>query len=360
MIIKLNYKLKTTSERVGFIKELLLRDFDDLAIPARQCEIMANYILSPLTKKDKKARFILYPNRELTINKRETSLESIFSKFSGEGNEDAAYAIFNQDKNQYLCQKNTITAQNIAEVPGLIELRKSIEDFKTLMPTLTGKNRQICQKLLIQMQKDQYFLKDTFYQPPARARSRTASSVWSVDLTEHITFNEDNEPVSDGKLTLFNPKHVAAVLNCYSSLKEECEDHFNSDMYYFLLDFDKIADAALQNFPVLEEIVTLKVDGLSASQIQMALIEKFEVNITAHRLSYLWRRRIPKLISEKAKENYLLWYYTYEEQGKWKKCSRCGQIKLMHNRFFSKNNTSKDGYYSICKCCRNKKDKKGW
>jgi hypothetical protein len=46
---------------------------------------------------------------------------------------------------------------------------------------------------------------------------------------------------------------------------------------------------------------------------------------------------------------------TNEEYGKWKKCSRCGQIKLANNRFFSKNSTSKDGFYSICKCCRNKK-----
>ncbi len=54
---------------------------------------------------------------------------------------------------------------------------------------------------------------------------------------------------------------------------------------------------------------------------------------------------------------YLLWYYTFVEYGKWKRCSRCGQIKLAHNRFFSKNKTSKDGWYSICKCCRNAKTK---
>ena len=45
----------------------------------------------------------------------------------------------------------------------------------------------------------------------------------------------------------------------------------------------------------------------------------------------------------------------YVKPGKWKKCSRCGQIKLAHNNFFSKNKTSKDHFYSICKCCRNKK-----
>nr|DAL81174.1 MAG TPA: Stc1 domain [Bacteriophage sp.] len=38
-----------------------------------------------------------------------------------------------------------------------------------------------------------------------------------------------------------------------------------------------------------------------------------------------------------------------------KKCSKCGQLKPAHNQFFSKNKTSKDGLYSICKRCRNKK-----
>jgi hypothetical protein len=45
------------------------------------------------------------------------------------------------------------------------------------------------------------------------------------------------------------------------------------------------------------------------------------------------------------------------EKGKYKRCSRCGQIKLAHNKYFSKNKTSKDGFYSICKVCRNAKTK---
>ena len=65
--------------------------------------------------------------------------------------------------------------------------------------------------------------------------------------------------------------------------------------------------------------------------------------------------KIPKLIASTAEDDYLDWYYMNVEKGKYKKCSRCGQIKLAHNKYFSKNKTSKDGFYSICKCCRNKK-----
>jgi hypothetical protein len=88
------------------------------------------------------------------------------------------------------------------------------------------------------------------------------------------------------------------------------------------------------------------------------LKEKHNIYHTVEYISSLWRNKIPKLIAEQEKENFLLWYYTFEEKGQWKKCSKCGQIKLAHNRFFSKNNTAKDGWYSQCKACRNSKNKK--
>jgi nitrate/TMAO reductase-like tetraheme cytochrome c subunit len=56
-----------------------------------------------------------------------------------------------------------------------------------------------------------------------------------------------------------------------------------------------------------------------------------------------------------AEDEFLNWYYLNEEKGVYKRCSRCGQIKLAHNKYFSKNKTSKDGFYSICKECRNRK-----
>jgi uncharacterized OB-fold protein len=62
------------------------------------------------------------------------------------------------------------------------------------------------------------------------------------------------------------------------------------------------------------------------------------------------------MIAATAKDRFLDWYYLSEERGVYKKCNRCGQIKLARNEYFSKNRTSKDGWYSICKECRNKKN----
>ena len=104
-------------------------------------------------------------------------------------------------------------------------------------------------------------------------------------------------------------------------------------------------------------LVQCKIDGMQNAQIRDVLLEEFGIEHSLEYISSLWRNKIPKLIASAAEDQYLDWYYFNEEKGKYKKCSRCGQIKLAHNKYFSKNKTSKDGFYSICKCCRNSKGK---
>ena len=83
-------------------------------------------------------------------------------------------------------------------------------------------------------------------------------------------------------------------------------------------------------------------------------IEQQNVQHNEQYFSTLWRKKIPRLLAEQAQKNWLIWYYTNEEYGEWKTCGRCGETKLAHPLFFSRN-TSKDHYYSICKECRRKK-----
>jgi hypothetical protein len=75
-------------------------------------------------------------------------------------------------------------------------------------------------------------------------------------------------------------------------------------------------------------------------------------------ISTIWRKKIPAIIASVAEDQYLDWYYLEVEPGQYKRCTKCGQIKLAHNKYFSKNKTSKDGFYSICKECRRTKGKK--
>jgi hypothetical protein len=120
-------------------------------------------------------------------------------------------------------------------------------------------------------------------------------------------------------------------------------------------DFDIVCKMALQEHPMLERIVLYKIDGLQNVQIQEKLEEEFGIKHSLEYISSLWRKKIPLLIASAAEDQFLDWYYLNIEKGTYKKCSRCGEIKLAHNKYFSKNKTSKDKFYSICKDCRNKK-----
>ena len=76
---------------------------------------------------------------------------------------------------------------------------------------------------------------------------------------------------------------------------------------------------------------------------------EFGIKHSVEYISSLWRNKIPKLIAAAAEDEYLNWYYLNVEPGKYKKCSRCGQIKLAHNKYFSKNKTSKDIFLNYWK-----------
>ena len=124
-----------------------------------------------------------------------------------------------------------------------------------------------------------------------------------------------------------------------------------------MYDFDVVSEKALKDHPLYERIVEYKIDGLQNIDIQTKIYEEFGIKHSLEYISSLWRNKIPKMIASAAEDDYLYWYYQEIEPGKWKRCSRCGQVKLAHNKYFSKNKTSKDGFYSICKCCRNSKGK---
>jgi hypothetical protein len=291
----------------------------------------------------------------VTINKRETSFEGLISKF--ENGEDGIYNMIANDKNIIFTPKVSITPKDLEEIEPLRELRTAIEAVEEAEKKARGKRKFLLKKQLIEMRQDQYVIKSAYRKPVYCMNAIKSFS--SLDLSEEIYFNDKHLPVSTGKISLFEPKHVSALLCHYSKLKEAVWGRFNSDSYYLMEDLDNLVRSTLeQEYPLYFDLVVLKIDGKQNIEIQKILEEKHGIKHSVEYISSLWRNKIPKLLAEQEQENYLLWYYTQVERGKWKRCSRCGEIKLAHNRFFSKNKTSKDGFYSICKCCRNKKTKK--
>lgn len=352
--IKLDYSLKTPQERNELV-EKILKEAPSSQLTDKYLEILANYILdAAITKEDKKEKYITTNNRQVTIDKRETSYEELVSKF--ENGEDGVYNLINNDKNMYLTPKISITAEDLAEIPGMLELRDQIEKIEEQAKHTIGKNKYLLKKQAIEMRQQQYILKEMWRQPQ-HTRIACNTSGNHIEISDEVYFDANGEPTSDAIVTFFKPEHISAILCNYELLNVHLKHKYSSDFHYMMRDFKKLLREGLEPYPAYRTLVEAKIEGLTNAEIQKILIEKHDLHHTVEYISSLWRNKIPKILSEKAKEDYLIWYYTEVEYGTWKKCTRCGEVKLAHNRFFSKNNTSKDGFYSICKCCRNSKNK---
>lgn len=236
------------------------------------------------------------------------------------------------------------------------QLREGISKLEEKLKTASGKSAYIIKKTLIELRKDQYILKQS-YLPPVVPNVSLHTEKPSIKLEDTSYLDEDREIVVQG-ISLMNPNICSIILCNYSRLKEDSYGKFESDTYYLMETFDKTAEAALKDFPVYTRIVELKIDGLTNNQIQLAIQTEFGIKYSLEYISGLWRNKIPKLIAQVAKEEFLVWYYNLNALPL-KKCSQCEQFKPMNNLFFSFNNTSKDGFYSMCKKCRNRRTKNG-
>lgn len=326
MQLNLDYSVADPAYRKSIVDAICQEHADELT--DRNLESLADYLLMPT-----KQRTILTQNRSSTINKRETSLENLVSKF--ENGEDGIYQLIKSDKNAILSPPRKITEDDIKNIPFIQQVRQAISYFRAL-PT----RNYIVQQAIVDLSQTQYLIKNAFTKPI------TFNS---------LTFCKKPELPWDLFLDYKNPHHISALLKNYSKLKTLNYDNTQGYLYWILIDLERLIEKSLDS--TLFDITIAKIDGLSNLDIQEGLEYKYQKTYSIEYISSLFNNKIPRLIAEEAEKEELIWRHTYIEKGNWRKCNRCGQIKLLHPKFFSINNSSKTGFYSICKDCR--KTKKG-
>lgn len=344
-MLKLDYTLQTPEERNELVKQILE---DNPNPPAAYLEVLADYLCLCMEKQERKQRKLITDNRMATIGKRETSYEGLVSQL--ENGEDGIYNLINDNKNSIFQPKISITKKDLIEIPELIQVREAISDWEKRLQKAQGRDKYIIKKTIIDLRKDQYVIKSA-YRKPITATKLTRSR-YLLKMDDAFTFDEDGYVIPSG-ISLMNPKIVSIILCNYSGLKEAAWGEFEKDVWYLMYDFDKLADKALKNYPLYDRICEYKVDGLRNIQIQEKIQKEFGIKHSIEYISNLWRNKIPKIIASCAEDEFLNYYYLNEEKGRYKKCGRCGQVKLAHGKYFSKNPGAPDGFYSICKCCRN-------
>ena len=350
--LRLDYTIESPQERTELVKKIV-ESLPPQRLTNRYLEILANYIIFAMTKEQKKSKMINTENRMITINKRETSFEGLLTKF--ENGEDGIYnMIIENDKNVIFTPKIRITEEDVNEIPALKHLREAIKVVQEQEKKAKGKRKFLLKKQIIQMRQDQYVIKGSYRQPIYCLNA--IKNFNNMVFDEDITIKADGSIQDKSIISFMNPKHVSALLCNYSRLKQDCYGKFYTDGYFLMEDLDNLIQRTLKDkYPLYYSLLIYKIDGKQNAEIQRLLEKEHNVKHSVEYISSLWRNKIPRLIADQAEKEYLTWYYTIKERGRWKKCSRCGEIKLAHNKFFSKNNSSKDGFYSICKSCRNKK-----
>jgi len=349
----LDYSLETPEERVIYVKQLikLLPPLNNSSL-----KILADYILfihdRNQTKKERKEEHpILTPNREFTIDKRQVSYEGLIEKL--ENGEDGLYNMIRNDKTQILDPKDPISPEDIDNIPGIKECMDVILSLKKQLETASKYRRKQLNQAIIDTWKQAYIIKGNYNMVGHIKSASQIRTLASISIPEEIYLDENQIPHSDKPLSFLNPEHVSFLLCYYQILKQESWEDLHCDMRWHLIDLEDLAERALkEKYPMLWDILIWKVDGLTNEEIREKILQEYGEDHSEQYYSSLWRKRIPRLITEQFQKEYVEWYFTEKEYGYWKKCSKCGQIKLGHPLFYA-HNTSKDGWYSQCKECKN-------
>ena len=346
-LIKLDYTIESPEERKALVEKIIEENPD---LSSSYLEVLADYLILCMEKQEKKERKILTDNRLSTVNKRECSFEGLVSQL--ENGEDGIYNLINEDKNTIFQPKISITKHDLDTIPPLRQLREAIETWDAALKHTSGKDAYTMKKALIEMRKDQYIIKQA-YQRPIIPIKLTRGGSHFIPLDDKSYLTDEHQIVIQG-ISFMDPGVISAILCNYSKLKEDSSENFEADTWYLIQDFEKLCDKALENEPLYMRLVECKIDKMQNADIQKVLEAEFGIKHSLEYISSLWRNKIPKMIAAQAENDFLR--YEFQKRGlPFKKCSKCGQLKPAHNNFFSINRTAKDNFYSICKCCRNKK-----
>lgn len=358
--MKLDYSIKSLEERKSLVQDIV--DGDEF-LNQKQLGYLADYLLFTADSKQtgrekKKSHPIITKNREVTISKRQTSLEDTVASLSN--GEDGLYSMIVDDRNLLLDNRTPITQEDIDNIPGIKQNLETIETLKRQLERTDGRNRFAINQQIIATYKEIYSIKSSYMNTVAKVHVNSQiRHMAHMPLIENVTIDENGMPKSDGVISLLRPDHIAFLLKYYSKLKGECWDDVSSDMHWLLIDLeDLVVKTLLPDNEVLYDLLVWEIDGLTGAEIVRQMERKYGIVHSEQYFSTLWCKRIPKMVAETAQKKWLIWYYTYQhpEEGQWKICNTCGKRMLAHPLFFHKN-TSKDGFYSKCRECRSKKGK---
>lgn len=412
ILYKLDYDLKYADDRNNLVKKLLsenewiydlistkkmmsnhIKSKNDFLTEdteyGRIMDALADYIAHPkFRNKDEEEEFKKKQEeiKQKKINEKISKKKDYFNKKKMESikkkekNIDSTYMMKDNKVNDFgtkklqkkIFFKQTITDQDIKDFKEIRELNNYILKVGKELGYKQGLKGDQIKKLHQQIAKE----KGRLYLKAAREAYRDLSSeilkikemlrgtIYFKRLEKsHTAYDFDNDTgyvnekgeyilVSENKIELKKKEHLAALIKYYVDLKEKYKHKFNSSMWANLWVLDElIAESELAEDE--KWILNLNRQDINQREIAEECTKEFEKDYKQWYISSVLGNHIPSKVHKLSLDKYDDWLYTYKIKGKYKKCTKCGEIKLIsNNRYFSPDKRNADKFHSICRKCR--------
>ena len=369
--LKFDYSLNSCKERIDFVNEVLgMYEVDgvefyheyfdevydqekkngkiDIVISnsksqysesnvANSLEIIANYILA-MDKKENDVNYKIYTSEEL-FNKacQEFNLINNVARANGglatidnydkiTGAKCESFPIFQLPKNYKKVKDLKFETKDLKKYPPMKDYYDFYEYLKGESKRLWSKGkltkdeiirRGRINKIMVEVKKDMMEVKRQLQMP----------IIWKSPL-------KDEGGADYNELDMFDKNTVKELLRVHKQLD------LQDDLSCILVDLDNLIRKI--NFSERQyEILNMWRNGLETGVIAKNL------NIKPQTVTGSLNSAVD-LIIKQYEEDYENWYYLNISKGQYKKCSRCGEVKLI-SQFDKK---GKQGYQSRCKKCR--------
>lgn len=333
------YKTNVSHFKVNLTKEDSLSNKNNVT---QELEKIANYILfSPDGERiTKKTKYNFYTEKQLErVKNKEVSIEKIVNNISKSKTEpedfdpniyDEVLDFLIRQGNNYKHEiKQKISKKDLddEELKCVREYQDNIDRFKIQLDKLRNKNKD----------------------KPRQKKLMSILSSWKDDqvlckdkIKGTIYFKQplpDTTEIDYEQFDFFDKEHVLCLLKILPR-------DLTTDLGCLIYDLNKIIEECNLSDVDLKILKLYREEDSTQETIAKRLgIKQQYVSATLN--------KICNKIIKKFEEIYEDWYYLNICKGKYKKCSKCGEIKLVNKRYFYKHPNTKDGFEQNCKQCKN-------
>lgn len=319
--------IKLCLDKTGFLSS-------DINV-CREIEKMADYVLfSPDGERiTKKTIYNFYPKEIFEQKIRKEEKISAFGALEDEQrNEDVIDFLIREGENykKQIQQKITFKDLNDVALSVLKEYEKFINKLRNMLSakgdSLSFSEKKKLRQMISSLIDDEIHVKD-----------KVKGTIYFKQVLKDSTVVDYNQ------FDFTNKNHVLALL------KVPKRTDLNEDLACLIFDLESLIKNT--NLTHLEKQV-LKLWRLEDETQESIAVH---LGVTQPYISKILNSIATKIGNQYTKE-YIDWYYLEVEKGTYKKCSECGEVKLIAE--FNKDSKSRDGYKNICKTCRKKNNSK--